>query len=323
MITYTEMVRLYHNSKKGVVLLFAIIFLSHILTALPLGMCGLGIVEMLLVFTGVSAACGVIMSHLWKGRYSSMKAWGLSYCVTFGLFVLLLNNYLLLSWIYTLKDKLFFYKYFFTIYGGEYGLGSFILFCFLLLQAVMAFVVSQYYVKSDAKSKSNKIYLSAVMVMFIIGFVFQPIGSHLFPDPYNIRYLPRLDSYITWQTNSSGLQVKVSKKKSFEDPCILNLHFTDKPVSIDIYSNRVIRIDPAVCDVISTGTYNISKTWNVGMKREIWNMIHFLNCEHFRFEYDDCYVAIKNPDVWILFDMPFPYEREDFLRRFYNRVLYP
>lgn len=317
------MVRLYHNSKKGVVLLFAIIFLSHILTALPLGMCGLDIVEMLLVFTGVSAVCGVIMAHLWKDRYSSIKVWGLSYCITFSLFVLLMNNYLLMSWVYTFKDKLAVYKYFYTIYGGEYGLGCFILFCFLLLQTVTAFIVSQYCVKSNVQVKSNKIYLPAVIVFFATGFAFQPIGARLFPDPYNIRYLPRIESYVTWQRTSSGLLVKVSKKDSFKNPCVLNLHLPNKSVSIDIYTNSVIRIDSTECDVISKGEYNIRKTWNVGMNRETWNMIHFHDCEHFCFEYDDCYVAIKNPGVWFPFNISFPYEREDFFYRFYNSVLYP
>lgn len=304
------------------ILLSSIIFLSHILTIIPLGICDGGMIEMLFVFTVVSVICGIIMAYLWKDKFFSIRVWTFSYCITYSLFVLLQNSYLLMSCVYAFKSNLVVYKYFDNIYGGEYGSECFVLLCFLILQVVVAFASSQYCAHYCVRCKSSKAYLSVAFAFFVTGFAFQPIGARMFPDPYNIRYLPRLESYVTWQRTNSGLQVKVSKKESFENPCVLNLHFSNRTVLIDIYKNGAININPTECEVINKGIYSIGKRQGEDAKREAWNTICLHRCDHFCFEYGDSCKAIKNPGVWSVFNIPFPYERERYFYWYYNKVLY-
>lgn len=269
-------------------------------------------------FTLQSVILGGVMAYLWKGRFFSMRIWGISYCIANTLFVLLLNNYLLMSVAYNLQENLPVNTT--PIYSDSIGFLCFLLMCFLFLQAVISFIIAHYDSKNGGKHKSSRYYYAAVIICFFVGLEFQSVAIRIYPDPYNIRYIPRLKTYVMWDITDSGLRVRLSDGHTFENPCIMDLKLDNdnKCVPIDVYGNGLICIDSIVCNVISTGKYKICDYHNSPTKSEQWNTLSF-NRNNFCFVYCcSCMsVAIRNPNVWLPFEIPFPYEYETFFSSFY------
>lgn len=307
-----------NNSRRTTILIASVIFLSHI-NSMLIWICESDDMFSTMVnFTLQSVILGVVMAYLWKSKFFSMRIWGLSYCIANTLLVLFLNNYLLISVVYSLQDNLPIYKN--PIYGDTLGFLCFLLMCFLFLQVGISFVIAHYDSKNDLKSKNNRYYFIAIIICFLLGLTFQPIAIRVFPDPYNIRYIPRLKTYVTWNITDSGLRVKFSDEPTFKNPCMMDLKLDNdnKYVLINVYDNRVIGIDSIECNVVSTGKYKINNYHNSPEKSEQWNTLFFRR-NNFCFKY--CYlcksIAIRNPNVWLPFEIPFPYEHEAFLSSFY------
>jgi len=261
---------------------------------------------------------GGVMAYMWKSKFFSIRIWGISYCIANTLLALLLNNYLLMSVVYNLQEDLPVYKN--PIYGGTLGFLCFLLMCFLFLHAFLSFIIAHYDNKNDIKHKSNRYYFAAIIICFFVGLKFQSVAIHIYPDPYNIRYIPQLKTYVIWDITDLGLRVKFSDENTFKDPCIMDLNFdNNKCVLIDVYDNGLIGIDSVECNVVSTGKYKISDYHNLSAKSGQWNTL-FFHRNNFCFKY--CYlcksIAIRNPNVWLPFEIPFPYEYETFFSSFYN-----
>lgn len=319
---FLEMNHLLANSKKIAFFILSVVIISHTLPLLMFVIGKMNLYSMQVTFMIMSLLCGGLTVWLFKGNIRNLPSWVLSFCSTYIFLVLLLNNYLALSLVFTLIDTWhlsFIYKYSEHLYYGDTGRLCFVLMSFIFLEIALAFV-SSYYLKNCNIKKSTRhiaIYIGVAVTCYLLGFGYQELSMRVWKDPYNIRYISRLDTYVRWNITNSGLEVSVSMESDFKNPCVISVSDYEEPILFCMLDKGKIAVKKTLYKIENAGDYDVYDLSDTKTAKCSDNMIIVGRYNFPCYSSESGYEALRNHDVWLPYEVPFPYEYASFFKSFY------